>query len=171
MDGYLLDTNMLEYWFNQNRNEHANVVACVKSLPDEAPLFISAVTLGEIEYGYQSQSPHDEQREMEFRVFMQAKIPSTLPIDKHTAEPYGQLRTAIFNQFAPGRLRIKKKRPCQLTDHATASILGIDENDLWITAQAVQYNLVLVTNDGMFHIRTALNTLFPDVRIVNWAAK
>ena len=31
--------------------------------------------------------------------------------------------------------------------------LGIDENDLWIAAQAIEHNLVLVTNDEMKRIK------------------
>lgn len=160
---------MLEYWFNENRTEHPAVVARIAALPEKAPLFVSPVTLGEMEYGYQSQFPRDEKREAEFRAFVQTKVPTVLPIDKHTAEAYGKLRAAIFNQFAPGHLRTKKRRPCQLTDHATATTLGIDENDLWIAAQAVQYNLVLVTSDGMANIRDVLRQVAPVLReLENW---
>ena len=144
-------------------------MARITALPEGAPLFVSPVTLGEIEFGYQCQSPRVEKREAEFRAFIQAKAPSVLPIDKHTADPYGQLRAAIFDQFAPGGLRKKKKRPCQVTDHVTASTLGIDENDLWIAAQAIQYNLVLVTNDGMANIRAVLRQVAPALReLENW---
>ncbi|MFH1110717.1 MAG: PIN domain-containing protein [Planctomycetota bacterium] len=169
MDGYLLDTNILEYWFNENRAEHTAVIARIAALPDDAPLFVSPVTIGEMEYGYRTQSPSDESREAEFRAFVLAKVPAVLPIDRHTTEPYGQLRAAIFDQYAPGDLRAKKKRPCQLTDHATATTLGIDENDLWIAAQAIQYNLILVTNDGLAKIRAVLRQVAPALRdLENW---
>jgi len=152
---------MIEYWFNGNRAEHAAVVARIADLPDAAPLFVSPVTIGEMEYGYRVQSPHDESREAEFRVFVHEKVPTVLPIDRHTTEPYGRLRAAIFDRFAPGDLRTKKRRPCQLTDHATATTLGIDENDLWIAAQAIQHNLVLVTNDRIASILAVLREVAP----------
>ena len=50
--------------------EHAAVIARVAALPDDAPLFVSPVTIGEMEYGYRTQSPRDESREAEFRAFV-----------------------------------------------------------------------------------------------------
>ena len=40
-------------------------------------------------------------------------------------------------------------------DRVTGQELGIDENDLWIAAQSIAHNLVLVSNDRMLKIRTA----------------
>ena len=162
---------MLEYWFNENRMEHAAVMSRIAALPDASPLFVSPVTIGEMEYGYRSQSSGEKTRETEFRSFISEKVPTVLPIDRHTSEAYGQLRAAIFEQFAPRDLRMRTKRPCQLTDHATATTLGIDENDLWIAAQAIQYNLVLVTNDGIAKIRAVLPKVAPALRDPeNWSA-
>jgi len=128
--------------------------------------------MGEIEYGYRCQTPGDATREVEFRGFICEKVPKVLPIDDHTSEPYGRLRAAIFDRFPARELRSKTKRPCQLTDHATATTLGIDENDLWIAAQAVQYNLVLVTNDGMYKIRAVLPQVAPlFAGIENWTER
>jgi predicted nucleic acid-binding protein len=50
-----------------------------------------------------------------------------------------------------------------------ATTLGIDENDLWIAAQAIQYNLVLVTNDGLERIRAVLRQVAPALQAIeNW---
>jgi predicted nucleic acid-binding protein len=38
-------------------------------------------------------------------------------------------------------------RPEQLVEPVTGLELGIDENDLWIAAQSLAYNLTLVTAD------------------------
>lgn len=166
----MLDTNILDYWFNVNRAEHKAVIARIAALPTTAPLFVSAVTFGEMEYGYQCQSPRSENRESEFRGFVRDKAPKVLPIDQHTAEPYGKLRSAIFDLFAPKDQRSKVKRPCQLLDPATAALLGIDENDLWIASQAIQYNLVLATNDKMTNIRSVLKLVAPALPDPeNWA--
>jgi predicted nucleic acid-binding protein len=51
--GYLLDTNIVAYWFDERRSEHQRVVQHIQELPDATPLMISAITLGEIEYGLQ----------------------------------------------------------------------------------------------------------------------
>ena len=68
---------------------------------------------------------------------------SILPISRHTAEPYGQIRSALFAQYSPrdSRGRIQKKWPEDLVDLTTSKALGIQENDLWIVSVAVGYDL------------------------------
>jgi len=53
-----------------------------------------------------------------------------------------------------------------LVDPVTAKVLGIQENDLWIAAQAIERNLILVTNDGMSRIREIASEL----RIEDWGS-
>ena len=93
--------------------------------------------------------------------------------------PNGAGKTTFFNVFTgiyvpeEGTVLFRDtsvlgRRPDQITDRVTATRLGIDENDLWIAAQAVQYNLALVTNDGMARIRAVLSELAPSLHIENW---
>ena len=74
-----------------------------------------------------------------------------LPIDRHVSDVYGELRVALFERYIR---KGKNKRPEQLIDPVTATEIGIDENDLWIVAQAITHNLTLVTNDKMHRIFT-----------------
>jgi len=60
----------------------------------------------------------------------------------------------------------KGLRPCQLVDPVTSLELGIQENDIWIAAQAISRNLTLVTNDAMWRIR---NIAGKSLHIDNWA--
>jgi tRNA(fMet)-specific endonuclease VapC len=91
-------------------------------------------------------------------------------ISRHTAEPYGRIRAHLVQQFPPRGGWTKKKRTEQMTDPLSAKELGIDENDLWLVAQAVERNLVLVTSDKMSRIREAVAEVYPDFGIENWAA-
>ena len=59
-------------------------------------------------------------------------------------------------------------RPEQLLDPITAKELEIQENDLWIAAQAIAHEMVLVTNDRMTRIRDVAKGAKQELRIQNW---
>jgi len=63
-------------------------------------------------------------------------------IDEETAIFYSQIKTAIFNYFAP---KDKNKRR-----RTSISNLGFTDHDLWIVATAVQHGLILVSADSDF---------------------
>lgn len=63
-------------------------------------------------------------------------------VDPVTADIYGSLKAAIFDQFGPKEKT--KRRKTKITE------LGFDENDLWIAAIALQHNLTIVSADSDF---------------------
>lgn len=63
-------------------------------------------------------------------------------IDVTTANLYGQIKASIFRQFAPKEKN--KRRKTKIIN------LGFDENDLWITAIALQHQLTIVSLDSDF---------------------
>ena len=72
-------------------------------------------------------------------------------IDRQTANTYGQLKAALFNEFAP-----KEKSKCRRTK---ITDLGFGENDLWIVAIAIQHNLTIVSADSDFQRIKEVKTL------------
>jgi predicted nucleic acid-binding protein len=178
MANYLLDTNILSYWYDGNCDEHAKVLDRIQAVcqPDpqtgEVPrLFVSAITIGEIEYGHRVSPTPDSSAQTEYMTFVREQCPEHLEITGHVGEDYGELRAWLFNNLSRKDKRTKAKRPEELIDPITSRELGVQENDIWIAAQAMTHGLVLVTHDSRGHfgelLRHFKSTLQIDVE--DWA--
>lgn len=178
MRDFLLDTNIWEYWFNPKKEpEHSHVLKHVSELnklceENESPLrvWISSVTWGELEYGYQTQANKERSLETPFRQFIHKISPVEFVVNKHVACHYGRIRARLFEKYGPKEKKKKGLRPEQLIDPATSLQLQIQENDLWLVAQAITKKLVLVTNDrkSMKPLRDAAGD---ELTVENWAAE
>ena len=114
---YLLDTNTCVLLIRQKLPQ---VLAKLTSHPI-ADIGISAITVAELQYGVQKSSrPAHNQQALD--LFL---LPLTIiPFDENDAMAYGQIRANLEAQDSP-----------------------IGALDTFIAAQAVQYNLILVTNN------------------------
>jgi tRNA(fMet)-specific endonuclease VapC len=166
-DVYLLDTNIASAAWDHGHRWYAEAQTFLRNLKHDDVIVISVVTLGEIEYGLRLWQNADEDRKALVRNAMRA---FALPrqISRHTAEHFAILRAALFMQYADryARERIRQKRPEDLLDGTTGKSLGIQENDIWLAAQAREWNAVLVTDDRMDHIRRL--DLDPPLRLQEW---
>ncbi len=164
MKDYLLDTNMVSHYFYR----HANVLARIQSLDDGDKLWVSSVTLGEIAFGNAVTNSTDHERRTECERFINNEFHGgiTLPISRSTRIYYGDLKAELFRRFPPSRRG--QNHPERCFERATGVELGIDENDLWIAAQALEHNLVLVTNDEMARIREVASALTLALDIEDW---
>lgn len=183
MADYLLDTNILSYWYDstpdtagQSKPTHANVVRNVARVrvPDPqtgyvSRLFVSVVTLGETEYGHRVASNPDTTKQAAYAKFVREQCPVVLDMTPHVAEQYGQMRAWLFNNCGPNANKTKPKRAEQLIFPSTGQELGIDENDLWIAAQAMTHNLVLVTHDRRGNLGKVLAQFVSSGRVEDWA--
>lgn len=145
-EAYLLDTNVASAAWDQGNKAHSITRSRLLQL-DQDRVFISSITIAEIEYGLKTAPSLDSHRQQIVRREMSAY--KVLSVDRHTAEPYSDIRAIIFQNYAPRdrRGRIKARYVEDLVEPTTGKELGIQENDLWIVSVAIQYNLVLVTND------------------------
>jgi len=173
---YLLDTNIVTYWYDDTCPQHANVLARVQIVRQPCPLtqyvprlFISVVTLGEIEFGYHrvTATPNIP-AQSEYMTFLREQCPEPLEIMTHVAGYYGELKAWLFNNFSDKRKRTRAKRLSDLVDRTTGSKLGVEENDLWIAAQAMTFNLVLVTNDSRGNFGKLQSHFAPMLQVENW---
>jgi tRNA(fMet)-specific endonuclease VapC len=168
MEGYLLDTNAASVLWDQRHNDYQMIRAFLRSVA-ESPTWVSIVVLGEVEYGLKTVPQIDEHRQADARRQM-ARFPLILDVNKHTVEPYSDLRAALFKKYSPKdrRGRLKAKWPEDLRDRTSAKELGVQENDLWLAAQAIQYNLVLITDDHMSRLQEVSTALDYPLQLAAW---
>ena len=176
MPDYLLDTNIVSYWYDTCCAEHPKVLAHVKSVRHPDPetqyvprLFISVVTLGEIEYGHRVLATRNVAKQSEYMAFLREQCPEPLEIITHVSANYGELKAWLFNGFSERRKRTKLRRAKESVDPTTGKELGVDENDIWIAAQAMTFDLVLVTHDTRGSFGRLQRHFAPTLRVEDWA--
>lgn len=77
-------------------------------------------------------------------------------LDRDTAIIYAKLKSAILNHFIP-KARDKRR-------NTNIGSLGFKDNDLWISAIAIQYDLILVSKDS--HIQRLNN--IEGLKVESW---
>lgn len=98
-DAYLLDTSVATIAWDELHKEHTQIRGRLSSLGDDS-IFVSAISIGEKEYGLRVYQHIDAARSQAVRdAWRQYQI---LDIDHHTADTYGQLRGCMldFSAFA-----------------------------------------------------------------------
>lgn len=177
MRNFLIDTQTIAYWYDLSCPQHEAVVTNIASLQKQVEssenkprLIVSVITLGEIEFGHRVNPSANPNVQTDYRKFVNEKLPVCLEVTEDVAAFFGEIRKRLFDTCAPGDKRRRKMRPEQLVDPITSKELGIQENDLWLCAQAVGHGMVLVTNDGgMRRIREMSQDMRPTLLIQNWA--
>lgn len=175
MADYLLDLNILIHWYNPKASGHDVVNARVEAIrtPDSQTgyiprIYISVVTLAELEYGHRTNPASSPEGDAAFDEFVRRQCPSPWDITHYTVDPYAKIRTCLFERYAPNKKKAKAVRPEQYVDPVTGRELGIQENDLWIAAQAVEHNFVFVTADQKGHLLPALRAAVSDLKVEDW---
>jgi len=163
-DAYLLDTTIASALWDKCHENHAPFRERLDRLGD-APVYVSVVSLAEVEYGLKTAPRIGEQRQRSVRARMRAF--EVLALDRHVVEYYAELRARLFRKYSPknSRGRLKAKIVPDLWERSPDKLLGIQENDLWIASAAVERNLVLVTNDRLTHIQAVAGD---DLRVERW---
>ncbi|MCY7390907.1 MAG: type II toxin-antitoxin system VapC family toxin [Leptolyngbyaceae cyanobacterium CAN_BIN12] len=131
---YLLDTNHCSYIINNT----PSVITALRSRSDNE-IGISIITYGELLY--MSEKSERKAQNLEAVQAFLASVDLYF-IDEAPAILYSELKTVVFNQFAPKDK--SKRRNTKIGD------LGFDDHDLWIAATAFQYNLIIVSADTDF---------------------
>jgi predicted nucleic acid-binding protein len=164
VEGYLLDTCAVSAFMDTGHPCHVSVRAEIDAIEIGAPRYISRVTLAEIEFGILlDEAVTGIQNPRATAILAEAQKYPIREITKHTAHEYAELRKNIATSHLSTFIRSNRPRWIdQWVDRVTQERLQIDENDLWICAQARETNLIIVTTDKK--MVTRISTADPLVR-------
>ncbi len=152
MPGYLLDTNHISAWEEQNPAfaEH------FRNCSPENIVWVCPISLGETEWGLRITNTTDAQRRARCRRFIEDNaLDFVRPIETTTRDSYAQIMERIWQAHPP---------PPRMETQRHLTNLGVDVNDVWITAVALEHGLTLLTDDQMPVIRNCV----PEVLVENW---
>lgn len=133
-----------------SHQRHADIARAIASLPEDVSHFVSAVSLAELTFGVRmseafapSRLPALEQMLVDVRSY------GVLEVGHHTAAAYAELKTNLAKRYLLKAHR--RDRPRWLEEwpiNNRGQRLQVDENDLWLCAQAKERSLTLLTADG-----------------------
>ena len=150
MDGHILDTSVLSALLDPGHRAHTHVRHGIKNLEGNAALFLSAISIAELRFGVNLAAIFGHPRLLTLeQVLVDARRYPTFYITHHTAAAYADLKSTLARVYLPNA--IAKGRPRWIedwVDKTTGKKLQIDENDLWMCAQAKERDLILCTADG-----------------------
>jgi predicted nucleic acid-binding protein len=150
MDAYLFDTTVLSIYLDPNHPHHVEKSLSLGALSTDSPRFVSAVALAELSFGTSLAALLGKGNLTTLNaMIVQARTYAVLDITHHTASVYAEVKAKIAHKYLAKTLRRDRPRYIQeWVDKATDQMLGIDENDLWMCAQAKERDLVFVTADA-----------------------
>jgi predicted nucleic acid-binding protein len=148
VEGYLLDTSALSPAVDPGHYQHAAAITTINSI-GTAPIFVPVLALAELIYGFQLYQkstgvilPDAE------KMLTAAKLWPPMAVTHHTAPIYAELKAALAVYCMPNVTRQFRKRHVEdWINQFTCKTIGVDDNDLWICAQARESNFVLVRGD------------------------
>ncbi|MBS0386518.1 MAG: PIN domain-containing protein [Proteobacteria bacterium] len=152
--GYLLDTSALSALTQTTHPFHAPMQGVVANIPSGSAMFASVVALAEMEFGLNqiiangANPTHIAEVAARLAIVRQY---TRLDITHHTATSYAELKSKLAQSVQPRANRQGLRRFVEeWQDANTGCRLQIDENDLWIAAQAKERDLVIITGDPDF---------------------
>jgi predicted nucleic acid-binding protein len=165
VDGYLLDTTTLSIYLYPTHQFHDEKKEALDALPADAPRYISVVALAELMFGVNLAEAIGRGDLPAFRRMIErARDYAVLDLSHHTAAAYAALKAGLATRYLANVLRRDRPRYVEdWVDKATGKALSVDENDLWMCAQAKERDLILVTADARMK---RIEDADPDVRLL-----
>lgn len=155
MSGYLLDTVILSGWYAKKKG----VTARIEGLPGASQLYMSVISRGEIEFGHSNITSLPAEQAAFHKWIRERFSDCELCVSPYAGEIYGNCKRRLFD------ITDKKGKYTECREDKLGQKCGIDENDLWLVAQATEKNLVLITLDKMAKLKEIVDDA---KRILTW---
>ena len=164
MDGYILDTSVLSAHLDPEHPRHGDIRQGVRQLEHHATLFLSAVSFAELQFGVKLAETFGHARLLTLKkTLVDARRYPMLHVTHHTAAAYGDLKATLAHIYLANATKKGRRRWIEdWVDRTTSKKLQIDENDLWICAQAKERDLLVCTADRPMR---RISDADPDVRL------
>ena len=162
MDTYLLDTSVVSVLYDARRPNHGAVRQAIADFGPDAPQLVSAITIGELRYGLMLSKEAGQSMAHIEACIRRAEEHPLAEIGRFTGQAFAHVKASI----AMERLDIHRRIPRWVEewgDRVTGQMLQIDENDVWIAAQAIERNFVVVTSDLDFV--QVIGAAVPELRV------
>lgn len=145
----MLDTNLVSALYDARRPNHAAARTAIAGLDSASPQLVSIVTIAELRYGLSLSTAAGQKLEHIEACIDKAEEHPLASLGRYTAEAFAVVKSSV----ALHRVDLTRRIPRWVeawTDRVSSELLHIDENDLWLAAQAVERNYVLLTCDRDF---------------------
>lgn len=159
---YLLDTSIISNLYNPHREKHSDVRSAIEALDPASPQFLSVIVLAELLFGLcMAESTGQELAHIRSTI-ERAQEREIAEIGRHTAESYANVKSQLALHWSDPESKLPRW-PEDWKDRVSGKNLQIDENDLWLVAQAVERNYVFLTTDT--NLKERFEPAVPDLRL------
>lgn len=149
MVAYLLETTILTISLDAGHPRHLEITQALCALPVDSARYVSVVGLAELSFGAElaRRIGNGDVRSLREKI-RSAQAYAVLDITHHTASAYAETKAKLAEKYLASTLRRDRPRYIEdWIDKSTGKSLGVDENDLWMCAQAKERAITLVTAD------------------------
>jgi predicted nucleic acid-binding protein len=156
VEAYLLDTSALTPLVDAGHVKHHAACAKIAAL-GSAPIYVSVIALAEMQYGFLMHEKFAGSILPDADKMMNKALGyPRLDILAHTATAYADLKSSLAKHYLPTpKKEFRKKHVEEWVDQFTGKPLAVDDNDIWVCAQAREMNFVVIAGDKMERIRQA----------------
>ena len=147
---YLLDSNIVSDFYDKDSTNHLQIVQQLGNLNDDDQVFVSIISLYELEYGYNN-APEDMKRVVRKKIEEAKEDFSILPLAIEGSICFGKLKKSVVEKRKLKKENAKKHNI-----------------DIILACTAVVNSCILISEDTIF---AELKQIEPKLKTESWTEK